>query len=125
LELTLAPLFYNNRYLDIKVGPPDRPDTDHEAHINVFTPHECRLRDLTYSGNICVDIEYVRGKKRVVRKNTIIGKMPIMLRSSKCVLTGKSEAELAKMFECPLDPGLWLCKIIVFDRKNFEVNVIL
>jgi hypothetical protein len=41
-----------------------------------------------------------------VRKNTIIGKMPIMLRSSKCVLTEKSEAELAKMFECPLDPGL-------------------
>ncbi|GET52373.1 beta and beta-prime subunits of DNA dependent RNA-polymerase [Rhizophagus irregularis DAOM 181602=DAOM 197198] len=93
------------KYLDIRVGPPDRPDTDHEAHVNVFTPHECRLRDLTYSGNICVDIEYVRGKKRVVRKNTIIGKMPIMLRSSKCVLTDKSEAELAKMFECPLDPG--------------------
>lgn len=31
--------------------------------------------------------------------------MPIMLRSSNCVLTGKSEYELAKMNECPLDPG--------------------
>lgn len=28
-----------------------------------------------------------------------------MLRSSNCVLTGKSEYELAKMNECPLDPG--------------------
>jgi len=28
-----------------------------------------------------------------------------MLRSNKCVLTGKSERELAKMNECPLDPG--------------------
>jgi DNA-directed RNA polymerase III subunit RPC2 len=28
-----------------------------------------------------------------------------MLRSNKCVLTGKSDAELAKMTECPLDPG--------------------
>ena len=28
-----------------------------------------------------------------------------MLRSSKCVLTGKSEEELAQLKECPLDPG--------------------
>lgn len=28
-----------------------------------------------------------------------------MLRSNKCVLTNKSDAELAKMTECPLDPG--------------------
>ena len=31
--------------------------------------------------------------------------MPIMLRSSKCVLNNKSELEMAKMKECPLDPG--------------------
>ena len=28
-----------------------------------------------------------------------------MLRSNKCVLTGCSEAQLARMIECPLDPG--------------------
>ena len=32
-------------------------------------------------------------------------RMPIMLRSSNCTLTGKSPAELAKMNECPHDPG--------------------
>lgn len=31
--------------------------------------------------------------------------MPIMLRSSNCVLTGKTPAELAKLQECPIDPG--------------------
>ena len=31
--------------------------------------------------------------------------MPIMLRSSNCVLTGKSPAELASLNECPIDPG--------------------
>lgn len=35
--------------------------------------------------------------------------MPIMLRSSNCVLTGKSPAELASLNECPIDPG-WLKK---------------
>jgi len=31
--------------------------------------------------------------------------MPIMLKSSHCVLTGKSEYELSKLNECPHDPG--------------------
>jgi DNA-directed RNA polymerase III subunit RPC2 len=31
--------------------------------------------------------------------------MPIMLRSTKCVLYGKSERQLAAMKECPYDPG--------------------
>ena len=34
-----------------------------------------------------------------------IGRLPIMLRSNKCVLAGKEEVELARMTECPLDPG--------------------
>ena len=34
-----------------------------------------------------------------------LSRMPIMLRSSNCVLTGKSPAELASLNECPIDPG--------------------
>ena len=71
-----------------------------------YTPHECRLRDLTYAANIFVDVEYTRGKQIVKRKNVMIGRLPIMLRSSHCVLQGKNEAELARMRECPLDPGM-------------------
>jgi DNA-directed RNA polymerase III subunit RPC2 len=40
-----------------------------------------------------------------VRNNLPIGRMPIMLRSSNCVLTGKGPQELSKLNECPLDPG--------------------
>ena len=29
-----------------------------------------------------------------------------MLRSSNCILAGKSETELAKLNECPMDPGM-------------------
>ena len=70
-----------------------------------ITPQECRLRDLTYSAKIIVDIEYTRGNQRVIRNNLVIGRLPIMLRSNRCNLYEKSEAELAKMNECPLDPG--------------------
>ena len=35
----------------------------------------------------------------------MIGRLPIMLRSSKCMLHGKTDRELAAMKECPCDPG--------------------
>jgi len=81
------------------------PDIDEGFNITkATTPHECRLRD-TYSAPITVDIEYTRGTQRIKRNNLLIGRMPLMLRCSNCALTGKSEFELSKLNECPLDPG--------------------
>ncbi|GAA6041926.1 hypothetical protein JCM8097_000226 [Rhodosporidiobolus ruineniae] len=96
------PNFYLE-YTDIRVGSPERPD---ENAINPsITPHECRLRDLSYSAPVYVSVKYTRGKQEVVSKGIRIGRLPIMLRSNKCVLTGKNKAQLAQMTECPLDPG--------------------
>ena len=53
------------------------------------TPHECRLRDMTYAAPIYVDIEYTRGSTRVLKKGQLIGRMPMMLRSSNCALFGE------------------------------------
>lgn len=91
------------RYTDIHVGRPERSDAD--AIDRSITPHECRLRDITYSAFICVDIEYTRGGKIVRRRNVPIGRLPVMLRSNKCWLAGQDERALARMNECPLDPG--------------------
>ncbi len=96
------PNFYL-KYLNISVGKPDV-----EESFNVtkpISPHECRLRDMAYAAPITVDIEYTRGTQRVIRKGLPIGRMPIMLRSSNCILAGKSHKELAKLNECPIDPG--------------------
>ena len=71
------PMFYL-KYLDVRVGSPDV-----EEDFNQFKatcPHDCRLRDLTYSAPITVDIEYTRGQQRVIRNGLQIGRMPIMLR---------------------------------------------
>ena len=38
------------------------------------------------------------------RKNIAIGRMPIMVGSSRCHLRNKSENELARLQECPYDP---------------------
>ena len=96
------PMFYL-KYLSISVGKPDV-----EESFNVtkpVAPHECRLRDMTYSAPITVDIKYTRGNQWVIRKGLPIGRIPIMLQSSNCILTGKSPKELAKLNECPIDPG--------------------
>lgn len=96
------PSFYL-KYLDIRVGcksngDPTKPEVD-------LPPHECRLRDLTYSAPIYVDVEYTRGKKIIIHRDLEIGRMPIMLRSNKCILNGRNEKEMAYLNECPLDPG--------------------
>jgi DNA-directed RNA polymerase III subunit RPC2 len=91
------------RYTDVRVGFPDRADA--AALDRAVTPHECRLRDTTYAAPILVTIQYTRGKQVVRKRNVSIGRIPIMLRSNKCVLAGRTEAQLARMIECPLDPG--------------------
>lgn len=96
------PMFYL-KYLNVYVGKPDVEDGFNITKNT--TPHECRLRDMTYSAPITVDIEYTRGNQRVVRNSLLIGRMPVMLRSSMCVLTNKSEYEMSQLNECPHDPG--------------------
>ncbi|KAE9419637.1 hypothetical protein Angca_005083, partial [Angiostrongylus cantonensis] len=97
------PNFYL-KYLDIRVGRPSAEEGLNLVHDKI-TPQECRLRDITYAAPINVDVEYIRGNQRVIRRDLTIGRLPIMLRSSKCILKDLAEEELARVQECPYDPG--------------------
>ncbi|XP_055949734.1 DNA-directed RNA polymerase III subunit RPC2-like [Argiope bruennichi] len=96
------PSFYI-KYLSINLGELIFEESYQER--KPITPHICRLRDMTYSAPIIVSVEYIKSQMRVVKNDVVIGRMPIMLRSSKCRLHGKTPFELAAMNECPLDPG--------------------
>lgn len=114
-------------FTDVRVGKPSQ--TDDLVRTSV-TPHQCRLRDTSYSATISVDIRYTRGDELVVTKNLPIGQLPIMLRSGNCVLTGKSEAELAKLGECPLDPGGYFVvrgaeKVILMQEQLSKNRIII
>ncbi|MCJ1374940.1 DNA-directed RNA polymerase III core subunit ret1 [Loxospora ochrophaea] len=97
------------RYENIYVGKPSRLDEEqvgpNHPWTSTVTPNECRLRDMTYAAPILVDFVYSRGKHAVRRTGVVIGRMPVMLRSSKCVLSSKSEKDMGLLNECPLDPG--------------------
>lgn len=76
-----------------------------------------------------VDIEYARGNQIVIRKGVEIGRMPIMLGSSNCVLNGKSFEELAKLQECPYDPrGYFIVrgveKVILIQEQASKNRII-
>lgn len=94
------PEFYL-KYVDIRIGK----KSSSSARDYLTPPHECRLRDMTYSAPIYVDIEYTRGRNIIMHKDVEIGRMPIMLRSNKCILHDATEKIMAKLNECPLDPG--------------------
>ncbi|KAG0438371.1 DNA-directed RNA polymerase III subunit RPC2 [Dictyocoela muelleri] len=86
-----------------------------EEHMNKYPvyPNDCRIRNMTYSGNVYVDIEYVKNKSIVKKRDVFIGKIPVMLRSDLChlkepdlILSNESQFQRnARMGECPLDPG--------------------
>lgn len=90
------------RYEGIRLGKPCKREDMTATETN---PHMCRLRDLTYSAPIMVDIQYWKGDGAVRKRNVEIGWLPVMLRSCVCVLNGKTEAEVEGLGECPYDPG--------------------
>ncbi|VAI21472.1 unnamed protein product [Triticum turgidum subsp. durum] len=88
--------------------------TEADGETATLFPKSARLRNLTYSAPLYVDVSY-----RVVKKGhdceevtetaeypkVFIGKVPIMLRSSYCTLFQQSEKDLTELGECPYDQG--------------------
>ena len=84
----------------------NEPNIQEDSYtLSKSTPFRCRLRDATYSAPIYVNVKYTRGNQIVRKRGVTIGRMPIMLRSNKCCLTDKTHDELARLKECPYDPG--------------------
>ncbi len=70
-----------------------------------FWPMEARIRNMTYAGPIYLDMKLFRRDIEQDVKTTYVGDLPIMLKSKKCWLYGKSEEELVEMGEDPADFG--------------------
>lgn len=91
------------RFGRIRVGKPEITEAD--GSKRAIYPVEARLRKISYSAPIYLEIStYVND---IQRENfeTEIGKMPIMLRSKFCHLSNLSREDLIKHGEDPTDPG--------------------
>lgn len=100
---------YYIKFTGVSVGKPGYVD-DNVTYRSIY-PNECRIRDMTYAAPIYCDVEYTVGNKIERRTGVLIGRMPIMLGSSNCRLSGMSHEELARKKECPYDPrGYFIIK---------------
>lgn len=106
-----------------------------DGSITKVAPYDARLRGLTYSAPLYVDV-----RKRKLKpgesyhenaeqaeiaeqdKKIFIGKIPIMLKSKYCKLYEMNDRDLYELQECPLDPGGYFIingseKVIIAQEK--------
>ncbi|MCL5011354.1 MAG: DNA-directed RNA polymerase subunit B'' [Candidatus Marsarchaeota archaeon] len=68
-------------------------------------PMEARLRDLTYSAQVWVEmVKIIDGVEKRI-EDVYIGDLPVMVKSKLCWLYGKTNEELKELGEDYLDPG--------------------
>jgi len=83
-------------------------------------PNEARLRKITYSAPIYVDVSiHIDGVQRETF-NALIGKVPVMLKSRYCHLDGLKKEELIEKGEDPTDPGGYF---ILNGNERVLINV--
>jgi DNA-directed RNA polymerase subunit B len=86
----------------IKVGNPKIIEADGSSSL--IMPSEARLRNLTYSAPITLEIT-VKKDGQVDSELVEIGRIPIMVRSKKCNTYGMNKEQLIENYVDPLDPG--------------------
>ncbi len=86
----------------IEIGRPQVIEAD--GSTSLITPAEARLRNLTYSAPIHLEIS-VRKGEQTDSQIVEIGKIPILVKSKNCNTHGMSKEELIKNYNDPLDTG--------------------
>lgn len=122
---TSLPKRYEIEFGQVYLSKPTMTETD--GTTDPMFPMEARLRNLTYSAPLYIDM-----KKRTLEldgdeeteleveelSKVFIGRVPIMLRSKFCVLYNLGDKDLIELGECPYDqvysvtcpslyPNLW------------------
>ena len=107
--------------------------------VKPMYPNEARLKNITYAFNVFCDIEVeyiIKNKEEVIFqewstfnfKDINIGRVPIMLHSTLCSLSGLSNEALKKVGECPYEHGGYFIingmeKVCISRERKAENNL--
>ncbi|MEK6934212.1 MAG: DNA-directed RNA polymerase subunit B'' [Nanoarchaeota archaeon] len=97
----------SNEEVEIKLGKIriEKPNLiESDGSTNLVTPTIARLRNLTYSAPIFVELT-VKFAGQSDSSEVEIGRIPIMVRSAVCNTYGMNREQLRQLFMDPLDPG--------------------
>ena len=93
---------YKIKFGSIEIGDPRVVEVD--GTVREVYPREARIRNLTYSAPLYLEIELDdEGRESYERVN--IGDIPIMVKSSLCLLSRHTEDELVRIGEDPKEVG--------------------
>jgi DNA-directed RNA polymerase subunit B" len=79
--------------------------TEADGSRNKVPPMEARMRNLSYFSPVFLEMTPKKDDKEYDTERVPIGMIPTMLKSVVCNIAGKTEEELIKVWEDPLDPG--------------------
>ena len=92
---------------EIKLGKisVDKPNIiEADGSIKMITPSEARLRDMTYSAPVRIEIT-IKYEGQVETAEVELGRIPIIVKSKVCNLYGMGAEELISNYIDPADPG--------------------
>ena len=88
-------------------------------------PHESRLRNVSYCGNLFVNVEIIKNEECIEKKHCELGKIPVMVKSNYCNLHNNVDSR-----ECAHDYGGYFIisgneKVLISQEKmnNNQVYV--
>ncbi|MBT4136008.1 DNA-directed RNA polymerase subunit B'' [archaeon] len=86
----------------IRVGKPNIFEADGSSHE--ITPAEARIRGLTYSAPVSVEIT-IKQMEQLESHEVEIGRLPVIVKSDVCNLSEMNKEELIENYIDPLEPG--------------------
>lgn len=86
----------------IEVGRPDITEADGSSAL--ITPYEARLRNLTYSAPVKLELT-IKKDGNVDSEVVEIGRIPVMVKSKACNTAGLTREQLIQRYNDPLDTG--------------------
>ena len=86
----------------IRIGKPDVIEAD--GSVSQITPTEARLRSLTYSAPVFIELS-ARYGEQTDSGEVEIGRIPIMVRSAACNTHNMNREQLIEHYIDPMDPG--------------------
>ncbi len=96
-----------NEEAEIKLGKirVDKPNViEADGSVSLVTPAEARLRNLTYSAPVFLEISVKQGQQ-TESHDVEIGRIPVMVKSNICHVHGMSNEEMEKNYLDPSDTG--------------------
>ncbi|MFB6143938.1 MAG: DNA-directed RNA polymerase subunit B'', partial [Candidatus Nanohaloarchaea archaeon] len=91
------------KIVDVNIERPKINEAD--GSVRKVTPKEARMRDLTYSSEIKVEMTPIFEGVQQESEEVTIGEIPVMVGSELCWTSDMDEEELREAGEDPEDPG--------------------